>query len=121
MKSRLSKTELTGLILLALLVIAITGGAILMKGCSEEQGEQQEVPREDVRIIGAEDEEEEGGYGYDRGKTSRRKGGRKASGRRSTSKGSASQRGGKTQKTKSQNSVELYDPFSDTIPMEEDD
>lgn len=109
MKRGLSKSELTGLFLLAVIVIAITGCAVLIKGC--EGGGTESGEPVVIQVVGegrstAEDSDGEGG--------STKKGRKKGKGR--AKKGSTG-----AKKEKSPNSVEFRDPFSDTIPQEEDD
>lgn len=110
MKRGLSKSELTGLFLLAVIVIAITGCAVLIKGCGGEGAESGEPVV--IQVVGegsssmAEDSDGEDGTS----KKGRKKG-----------KGRAKKRSSGAKKEKSPNSVEFRDPFSDTIPQEEDD
>ena len=110
MKRGLSKSELTGLFLLAVIVIAITGCAVLIKGCGGGGSTSGEPVV--IQVVGeggsstAEDSDSEGG--------STKKGTKKGKGR--AKKGSTG-----APKEKSPNSVEFRDPFSDTIPLEEDD
>lgn len=110
MKRGLSKSELTGLFLLAVIVIAITGCAVLIKGCGGEGSTSGEPVV--IQVVGDgssstdEDSDSDGGNS--------KKGRKKGKGRAKKGKSGA-------KKVKSPNSVEFRDPFSDTIPLEEDD
>lgn len=100
MKNALSKTELTGLFLLAILVVAITGGAFLLKGCNEAKlpPPDPNLKVESVDTSAPEVKEEEG--------KKKREKKKKKKGRQS--KSSASRSGRETRPAR--------DPFSDTVP-----
>lgn len=110
MKRRLSKSELTGLFLLAVIVIAITGCAVLIKGCGGE-GSASEEPVV-IQVVGDGNSSSDEDSVDEAGTT--KKGKKKGKGRAKTGSTGA-------KKGKSPNSVEFRDPFSDTIPLEEDD
>ena len=113
MSKGLNKTELTGLLLLAILIVAVTACAFFLKGCDGNGSDQTEYP---VQVV---DSLTPGSDYYDTtprkntsGRSSRKKsGGRKKSAAGKASPGRAGQKG----------TPVLTDPFADTIPLEWDD
>lgn len=103
----LSKTELTGVILLGILIVAITAVPIMMKNCSGERGNEADIPV--MTVVDSAD------YVHPDTKVA----GKRNSGKR----GGKRKRGGSygTKVKKERTAVERTDPFSDTIPMEWDD
>ena len=121
----LNKTELTGIILLVVLIALITGVALTMRTCEgvRSPGETPNIPKVEVTdssSVGRDSDydEEEEGSGRKKGKGRKSSSGRKkSSGRKSTSgKGSSS---GRSSSTKEEFVRE--DPFMDTIPIEWDE
>lgn len=129
MKNSLSKTELTGVIVLAVIIGLIIASSLLLKTCD---GQQQEEPR--VKLIDtvtAESDDLSGdiieaeqteGVKYSPGKRSTRTGGRRS--HRHNSKVSSSESIKKERHTASRKSDDINwdtrDPFADTIPVDYD-
>lgn len=120
----LNKTELTGIILLVVLIALITGVALTMRTCEgvRSPGETPNLPKVEVTdssSVGrdADYDEEEEGSGRKKGKGRKSSGRKKSSVRKSSSgKGSSS---GRSSSTKEEFVRE--DPFTDTIPIEWDE
>lgn len=106
MKLRFSKTEVFGLIFLALLIAAITVSAVLMKGCEglNREGEPMVILKVDSSNLSGDSDE-----------TPARKKKKTKRGRKGASSNKRSNSG---KNKKSQNPTEFRDPFSDTIPIE---
>ena len=107
----LTKTELTGIILLGILITVITGSAVLMKNCTGLQQQPALPPRIEV-IDSSSNNKEYTPSGRQPVKKSKKKSGaRKKGATGSSSKSNSSPKAG----------VERPDPFLDTIPTEWDD
>lgn len=108
MAKGLGKTELLGVILLVALIVAITGGAVLLKNCSGPEERPALPVKVDVIDSSVQSSAEESSAGHS-GKSTKKSGGRK----RAASKSSSSSGSFRT-------SVERPDPFLDTIPLDWD-
>ena len=123
----LNKSELTGLILLALLIAAITVLAVLMKDCGGEERVQPgyPAPAEVVQPASADGENcnyekssRSSGSKGSNGRARKSSGGRKSSAAGSKSSGKSSS---KSSSSVSRVAPERPDPFLDTIPLDWDD
>ena len=113
MRSSLSKTEVVGLILLLLLASGITAAAFLMRDCSGKQPESTPV---NVRVADSTLAVPDGKKGADdKENGSGKKRSTKGSGRKSASKKSGTSAG-----KKEKDAATRPDPFTDTIPMDDD-
>lgn len=102
MKNRFTKTELTGLILLAVLIVAVTGCALLVKSCDATGGSSTAPPFE-IQVV---DTVETPAPTHSARKTGEKK---KSKKRKKASAAKKSSRGSQAQRT---------DPFADTIPLD---
>lgn len=112
MGNGLNRTELTGLILLAVIVIVITGSAIWLKGCGSPSESDPLNGNPEILMVDSSDMEVDGSrQGYqNNGRTGRKKSGRSRSATRNSSRSG-----------NGKNTVERSDPFLDTIPLDWDD
>lgn len=113
MKGSLSKTELAGILLLAFLIVAITGSSIVFRNCAgenREDGETMIMEASDASKAFDDDSDDSDGE-------SRRKGSKKKSGRKGSSKKSSG-RAGSSKSARENAVVERPDPFADTIPLD---
>lgn len=111
MKNPLSKTELTGLIFLTLIIVVITAGALVLRGC---KGDFPEPPLE-PEIIQVSSDSVAVEKADDDSKTT--KGSRKKAERKNKNSGSKARKAGNKNKFGS-GIRSRKDPFSDTIRTE---
>lgn len=102
MKQSLTRTELTGLILLVILLLGITAAALMMQRCTRES---EQLQPSEVMVVDSSElpfDEKSGSSSYTKKhKSGKKRGGTKKSSGKSTAP-----------------AVTRVDPFSDTIPME---
>lgn len=118
----LNKTELTGIILLVVLIALITGVALTMRTCDgvRQAGETPDAPKVEVTDSsspGQEADYEEEGSGRKKGKGRKSSSGRK----KSSGKKSSSGKGHSSGKSSAREEFVREDPFTDTIPLEWDE
>lgn len=128
MKKGLNRAELTGLLLLVVLIAVITVLAVVMKDCGGESGSM--LPSgADVDVVqpvnGSSEEDGVTGegrvsrnpnYSPSTGRNNKKTGAGKKSGTRSSNRSSSSSKSSGAGKT-----VERPDPFLDTVPLEWND
>ena len=119
MKKGLDKTELTGIILLVLLIAAVTGCALLLKDCRGEEPDSPVYPN-GIEVVDSSSPGQDVKEYTPSGKSTRKSAGKKSGG----GKKSAARKSSSSPKSKSAAPKvveERPDPFLDTIPLEWDD
>lgn len=115
MKRGLNRTELLGIIMLAILIAGITLVALLVKDCSGNNPESPDYPPQ-IEVVDPSAPSRDFNDYTPRKKSSGRSSHKKTGGRKKSAAGSSSSRSNSAREEQSR-----MDPFSDTIPLDWDE
>ena len=113
MKRGLNRTELLGIIMLAILIAGITLVALLVKDCSGNNPESPDYPPQIEVVDPSAPSQDFNDYTPRKKSSSGRSSHKKTGGRKKSAAGSSSSRSSSTRGEQSR-----IDPFSDTIPLD---